>query len=160
MRGQLASKPSGNRRTMAPARRRLMESRRLLPTMTAMRVVSMASVSVGSGWPQGMGRGVQATAWRAQRSVAARCPGSEVEAGLAPPPALERAPALLGAAPAADGALEEQTVRDPQRAAARLAGLVDFLQRGVDQVDVAHAPAQAGLVAAVEQFHQVVQAEG
>src|SRR5690606_19797304 len=44
-------------------------------------------------------------------------------------------PARFAAVPSPHAALEEQAVGHAQRAAARLAGRVDLLQRGVDQVD-------------------------
>src|SRR5690606_22547187 len=73
---------------------------------------------------------------------------SHVETRLLALAGIQHSPAVLDAAPAAHAALEEQAVGHPQHAAARLAGVVDFLQGGVDQVDVGDPAAESGLVAA------------
>src|SRR5690606_14459223 len=64
--------------------------------------------------------------------------------------------------PAARDALEEQAVRNLQdRAGAVLAGFLGpgLLERGVDQIDIEHAPLEPRLVAAFEQLDLVMQPE-
>ena len=58
--------------------------------------------------------------------------------------------------PAAHGTLEEHAVGHAQQAVATMR--MGLAQGDVDQGDVHHLPAQAGALAALQQFHVVVQA--
>src|SRR5690606_19867392 len=132
---QLTSKSSGRSRAIDSASLRLMESRRLLPTMIARRYLAMDAGPLegkGNRCSRGYGPHPPAQPRGLQRSVAGRSgtgPPSDVEGRARAFARAQCAAAVLAAAPATHAALEEQAVGHAQHAAARPARVIDFLQR-------------------------------